>query len=116
DGKRRIKVRLGDANTGALGSDFALGASHVGSAAHQIRRNADGYLRRYWRNLAGAVEQGANILRRNPHQDAEPVFRLTELRFELRHEGLGLSKVCLRLRHVESARSAGLNFVRRKAQ
>ena len=56
----------------------------------------------------GAVAQpGLQILRRNAHQDAQPVGRLPQADFQFGDAGLGLGEGASRLVDVEFARGAG---------
>src|SRR5208282_2422040 len=81
---RRIKVRLRDADLGALRRGLQFRGSHAGVPAQQIGRYADKDLgRRDWYSARLASHERAERLRRHAEQDPERVFALLQLDREL---------------------------------
>ncbi len=101
DDEMRVKVGLAHADRGALRRRGHLRGAHIGSAAQQVGRDADGRRGRRARDLRRAPESRLQVARRHAEQEAQQVLRATEPQFQAGDRRLGVAQQCFRLLHVE---------------
>ena len=96
----RVELGLGNADLLGLRGSQSFGHAHVGTAAEQVGRHANGHFRRRCGNGCRA-DPGNQVLRRDTQQNAQCVVRLPQRDFQCWDLRLGLREDALRLIDVE---------------